>query len=318
VSRHGMLWLSLVGLCLLPPRGAPAEPSPLGSPGAVPSGVLSRAHAHNDYEHARPLLDALASGFASVEADVWLVDGELLVAHTWFGLDPKRTLESLYLRPLLERVSKNHGHVYAGWPHSIQLLIDVKTDAAPTYLAVHRLLARYPQLFTTFVDGRAYESAVTAVISGNRARQLMQAQRIRYAACDGRSEEDSSEPADAMFAPLVSDRWDALFDWDGDGAMPADERQRLHAYVERAHERGQRVRFWATPDTPPYRYAVWSELLAAGVDYFNSDDLQALSAWLSARDPRPSTPEVDWFADNRRAGGGSGSSAVASSRSPLL
>ena len=32
---------------------------------------LERAHAHNDYEHARPLLDALSHGFTSVEADVW-------------------------------------------------------------------------------------------------------------------------------------------------------------------------------------------------------------------------------------------------------
>jgi len=281
-------------------------------------GVLSRAHAHNDYEHDHPLLDALAAGFASVEADVWLVDGELLVAHTWFGLDPKRTLEALYLRPLLERASKNHGHVYADWPHSIQLLIDVKTDAESTYLAVHRLLARYGQLFTLFVDGRAQESSVTAVISGNRARQLMQAQRVRYAAYDGRSEEDLLETADDIFEPLVSDRWGALFEWDGDGSMPADERQRLHAYVERAHARGQRVRFWETPDTAPYREAVWSELLGAGVDYFNTDNLRALSAWLSARDPRPSTPEVDWFGGRLRARSDASSDLVGSTRSPLL
>ena len=39
---------------------------------------LPPAHAHNDYEHRRPLQDALDRGFNSVEADVWLVDGELL------------------------------------------------------------------------------------------------------------------------------------------------------------------------------------------------------------------------------------------------
>lgn len=32
---------------------------------------LDRAHAHNDYEHARPLIDALERGFGSVEADVY-------------------------------------------------------------------------------------------------------------------------------------------------------------------------------------------------------------------------------------------------------
>ena len=38
---------------------------------AAPAGPV--AHAHNDYEHARPLHDALARGFGSVEADIWLV-----------------------------------------------------------------------------------------------------------------------------------------------------------------------------------------------------------------------------------------------------
>ena len=47
-----------------------AEPTP-----------LVHAHAHNDYEHKRPLFDALEQGFCSVEADVWLVEGKLLVAH---------------------------------------------------------------------------------------------------------------------------------------------------------------------------------------------------------------------------------------------
>lgn len=42
---------------------------------------LVHAHAHDDYEHKRPLFDALDRGFCSVEADVHLVDGQLLVAH---------------------------------------------------------------------------------------------------------------------------------------------------------------------------------------------------------------------------------------------
>src|ERR1043166_3466380 len=54
---------------------------------------LVRAHAHNDYEHGRPLLDALDQGFCSIEADVWLVDGKLLVAHDRDRGKSERTLE---------------------------------------------------------------------------------------------------------------------------------------------------------------------------------------------------------------------------------
>src|SRR5881227_2198600 len=65
---------------------------------------LTRVHAHNDYEHKRPLFDALDHGFCSVEADIFLVNGELLVGHAPWDLSPKRTLQKLYLDPLRERV----------------------------------------------------------------------------------------------------------------------------------------------------------------------------------------------------------------------
>ena len=43
------------------------------------------------------------------------------------------------------------------------------------------------------------------------------------------------------------------------------------------------MRFWATPDVAgPARDALWRELLAAGVDYLNTDDLAGLEAFLDA------------------------------------
>ena len=70
---------------------------------------LAQAHAHNDYEHQRPLLDALDHGFTGVEADIWLVNGKLLVAHEEAHIKPERTLEALYLDPLKKRVSERGG-----------------------------------------------------------------------------------------------------------------------------------------------------------------------------------------------------------------
>src|SRR3984957_8511284 len=70
---------------------------------------LTRVHAHNDYEHKRPLFDALDHGFCSVEADIHLVDGQLLVAHDLRDVNPNLTLQSLYLDPLRERIKQNGG-----------------------------------------------------------------------------------------------------------------------------------------------------------------------------------------------------------------
>src|SRR5437660_12928956 len=106
-------------------------------PGEAPKIVtpVTRAHAHNDYEHPRPLFDALDQGFCSVEADVFLVDGKLLVGHTPADLKPGQTLEALYLDPLRDRVRANGGKVYRGGP-SFWLLVDVKTEANSTYAAL--------------------------------------------------------------------------------------------------------------------------------------------------------------------------------------
>src|ERR1700691_2176356 len=70
---------------------------------------LVRAHAHNDYEHKRPLFDALDQVLCGGEADIFPVDGRLLVGHIRRLLKPERTLESLYLIPLKERIAKNGG-----------------------------------------------------------------------------------------------------------------------------------------------------------------------------------------------------------------
>ncbi len=101
------------------------------------------AHAHNDYEHDRPLFDALEHGFTSVEADVWLVDGELLVAHDLENVQQGVTLESLYLDPL-SALLRGHGRsVYPGWDGSFQLLIDIKSDGESTYAAIEKNLAEH-------------------------------------------------------------------------------------------------------------------------------------------------------------------------------
>ncbi|MFC9843156.1 phosphatidylinositol-specific phospholipase C/glycerophosphodiester phosphodiesterase family protein [Streptomyces sp. NPDC060223] len=245
---------------------------------------LWRAHAHNDYEHPRPLFGALDHRFGSVEADIYLVGDQLLVAHDPVDLDPARTIESLYLDPLAARVRANHGSVYRGYRKPLQLLIDIKTEGSSTYLELDRHLRRYKNLFTTYAHGRVHPGAVTAVISGDRAaRTPMEAQSVRRAFYDGRLA-DLGSAAPASFVPLISDNWTLNFSWLGNGPFPAAEREKLRGIIATAHARKQKVRFWATPDLAvPARDALWSELLAADVDYINTDDLAGLEAFLDAR-----------------------------------
>jgi glycerophosphoryl diester phosphodiesterase len=270
---------ALAATALVAPAAVAAPPAAdveLGTP-------RDQAHAHNDYEHQRPLLDALEHGFTSVEADVWLVDGELLVAHDAWELEDAKTFEELYLEPLADIVRGKGRSVYPGWDGTFQLLVDIKSEGEATYAAVESALAEHRQLFTRYVDGQVKPGPVQVVISGNRPFGTISSAHERLAFYDGRSRDlGSGIPASVM--PLVSDNWNTLFTWRGVGEMPAAERERQHRMVEAAHSAGYRIRFWATPDAPgAAREALWTELVAAGVDHVNTDDLAGLEAFLAAR-----------------------------------
>lgn len=234
-----------------------------------------QAHAHNDYEHKRPLLDALDHGFCSVEADVFAIDGELRVAHFRVATKPGRTLEKLYLDPLKERVAKNNGSVYED-ARPFMLLIDFKTDGKEIYKLLKQSLAKYPELFAR--QGGQRFPPVSIVISGDRPIDLICNDNDRLCGIDGRvADLDTKLTRGEM--PLISDNWRSHFKWKGNGEMQTDELAKLTDIVSRAHDADRRVRFWATPE----KESVWKVLADAGVDHINTDKLADLETFLKSR-----------------------------------
>ena len=249
-------------------------------PVATPT-PLRRAHAHNDYAHTRPLLDALEQGFCSVEADIYLSELGLLIGHLPWEVKAGRTLEKLYLDPLRERARANNNRIYPGQA-TFYLLIDVKTDAARSYAALATVLERYADILTVTREGKTETKAVTVVISGNCDRNAIRQQKVRYAAIDGRpADQDSDSPPDLL--PWISASWRSQFRWMGTGPMPVAERTKLREYVARVHKHHRLVRFWGAPDQP----AVWQELLNADVDLINTDHLPELKTFLTEAGKKP-------------------------------
>jgi hypothetical protein len=251
---------------------------------AKPPTALLGAHAHNDYYHQRPLFDALERGFVSIEADVFLVEGKLLVGHYARELRTERTLESLYLEPLRKHVEANGGRVFAG-DELLTLLVDFKTDGSAAYAALARLLRKYDGVFFEVKNGKLAPRAVDVVVTGDRPLEEITRDKERRVAVDGRladlSNKALKKPEELI--PLVSESWTSHFAWRGDGPMPPAERERLREIAEQVHAQGRRLRFWATPDDP----AVWSELKTAGVDLIGTDDLEALQNFLLKSDDQP-------------------------------
>ena len=238
---------------------------------------LPQAHSHNDYYQTKPLEDALALGFCSVEADVFLKDGQLLVGHYEYELRPERSLQAMYLDPLKSRVDANNGSVYRDGP-LFTLLVDIKTDGEAVYKELDALLAGYKPMLCRLQAGEVVPGAVQIVISGDRPIATIASAADRFVFVDGRlGDLDSDKPASLI--PLISDRWTSHFRWQGNSPMPDDQRRKLHSIVEKAHSAGRRVRFWATPE----KELLWQELRAAGVDHINTDRLEKLADYLRDR-----------------------------------
>lgn len=240
--------------------------------------LLTNAHSHNDYWRNRPLLDALENGFCSVEADIFLAGGQLLVGHDRKELTPERTLQSLYLNPLRERSRQNKNRIYPGGPPEFILLIDIKEEGEKVYQQLREALQEYREMLTEFRGQQKKPGAVTAILSGDRPRAMLQSEKVRYAAYDGRLE-DMDQSITPNFMPLISNSWSGMFKWMGRGEMPDEERKRLLEFVSRAHRQGYKVRFWGAFDIPP----LWDVQLKASVDLINTDTLSQLREFLESR-----------------------------------
>lgn len=239
--------------------------------GTLPA-PISLKHAHNDYEHARPLLDALEQGFESVEADVWLDGEELGVSHT--GAPFKGSLRALYLEPLAARIAANGGSVH-GDNRPFYLWIDLKQGDAKLQDLLASQLAACDWLSTWDDLGEHRSGAVVVVLTGNDAakKALVARPGPRPYVRDSNSYSVEDPPADGRWAFYAVNYFNFLA-WDGTAPMPPTQRRQLQNLVNGVHATGRALRIYANPDTPAY----WLEALDAGVDFVNTDDLPGLSA----------------------------------------
>lgn len=243
---------------------------------------LIPAHSHNDYEHKKPLFDALEYNCKSIEADVFSLGDSLFVAHNFEDIKPGRTLRKLYLEPLRNQIIKNNGSVYGNGKEVI-LFIDIKDDGLRTYKLLHKILLEYKNEASVFENGLKKEKAILVVVSGNRPFDFMQSQTIRYAGFDGRLENIDSDISPTLM-PVVSDNWAKFFEWKGIGEFAIDEKKKLQELAIKAKNKGYLLRFWNTPNKiAEQRKAVWTELQKAGVGLVGADNLKELQNFLISK-----------------------------------
>ncbi|HEY0928663.1 MAG TPA: hypothetical protein VGE27_01985 [Gemmatimonas sp.] len=110
------------------------------------------AYSHNDYERARPLLDALSLGYRGVEADVFLIDGVLRVGHDRRAARSGGTLDSVYLAPLADVIARCSA--WSSPERPFFLAVEIKEVSPATYDALLMVLRRYTHLWVRGPDNR--------------------------------------------------------------------------------------------------------------------------------------------------------------------
>jgi hypothetical protein len=235
--------------------------------------VHPNTHAHNDYEHKRPLFDALQNGFTSIEADVHLVNGTILVSHDAPDPAKAKTLEQLYLRPLDSIARVNNGYIYPGYRSYVILMIDIKTNGEEIYPVLRKALLKYRSIIKTPMQDRA----VLVLISGNRPIDLIKNDPDQLMTIDGRPD-DLSKNIPVEIMPVISDSYKKYMTWKGKGKPPAEELEKIKALASLVHAQGKKFRLWATPDTKD----AWQVLLDNGVDLINTDTLEELNNFLTS------------------------------------
>ncbi|MCE7065595.1 phosphatidylinositol-specific phospholipase C/glycerophosphodiester phosphodiesterase family protein [Dyadobacter sp. CY326] len=230
--------------------------------------TTAQAHSHNDYEKKGAFVDAYDQQFGSIEADLFLVNDNLFVAHNLPDIKPERTFSALYLNPIVASVEKNSGSIYPQKDVQLQLLIDLKTTSEETLAALVKELEPHKDIF-------APAGSVKIVVSGNTPDPASFDKYPEYVFFDGRPEIVYT-PDQLKRVGLVSQAFAKYSKWNGEGPLPEKDKKSIQKVIKQTHDLGKKIRLWATPDN----INSWKIMMSLGVDYLNTDKVREMGDYL--------------------------------------
>jgi hypothetical protein len=271
---------ALLGFVALGPRVVSGQ--------ACPAADLP-AYSHNDYENTHPLKDALDLGYRGVEADLFLVDGELRVGHDRKHARSGQPFELLYLKPLAA-LQERCGTLTGDQHRPFLLTVELKEKSNVALDSLSALIGRYPSLRRASSAGRP----VVELILVSWWPDSTQLSRSAALAFDRELTSAPDQPMEGMppWIRLISVNYGKSVSrfW-----RPASSRRTLLARVRavRLQSPDRLIRAHNVPaDADTYR-----ELLHAGVDLIGTKTLQRSRALLlkaasDARNVQPSDAGV--------------------------
>ncbi|TGZ78450.1 hypothetical protein EX30DRAFT_359802 [Ascodesmis nigricans] len=254
-------------------------------------------HSHNDYWRRVPLLTGLSTGAISTEADIWLSpDSSLLIGHHPSSLTPNRTLNTLYLTPLLEILDtmnpptpsppETPNGVFDSAPgQTLYLFLDLKSTSPLLFPLVLDALKplRENDYLSYYANGAYHRRPVTVIGTGAMPMDKVVEMHPRYVFYDFPLDRLVREPELEVEKGVVGMASTSLRmvvgEVRGVEGMDKEQVETVRALVGEARKRGWGVRFWDTPGWPgSRRRGVWRQLVEAGVRLVSVDEVEE-AAW---------------------------------------
>jgi alkaline phosphatase len=237
----------------------------------VVSFAQTKIHSHNDYEQKQRFSLAYANQIYQIEADVFEVNGELIVAHSKKEIDLKQTLNKLYLNKIDSLIKLNKGSVSEDKKYSLALMIDFKEAWNATFPVLKQQIEKYGDIFNRSKNNKA----VQIVISGNRPADSLFHTFPSWIYFDGLPN-ISYAKADLERITMISDNFASYSKWKGIGEIMEEDKAKLKTMIKAAHKLDKPVRFWGAPDTKDS----WKQLKELGVDIINTDKIVECKTYL--------------------------------------
>ena len=226
--------------------------------------TAANTHSHNDYANSIPFYLAFQNGFGSIEADIFAVNGSLLVAHGKQDLNAERSLKKLYLDPILHQFD-------SGQRRQLILLIDIKDD----YKTCLTLLSKELEPLKKYLTTSNKKKYITIAISGNRPSPGEYNNYPKYIFFDDDLKKTHSkeqwERVRLVSLPLYS-----VTRWNGVDKLSAADSIQWKKRIDSVHAAGKRIRFWAAPDTE----LSWQAQMNLGVDLIGTDNIKELAEFI--------------------------------------
>ncbi|KRB59593.1 alkaline phosphatase [Flavobacterium sp. Root186] len=227
----------------------------------------SNIHSHNDYASALPFYGAYSNETGVIEADVFVVNNELFVAHNFKDIAPNNTLKSMYLEPLSLKLKSLGSKAYPSNKPLI-LMIDIKSDADATL----KVIAQQLKTFSDIIVNKN----IKVVISGNRPSPAQWAAYPEFIYFDGRLNEEYS-PEQLARVEMISEDIKELTTWNGKGVLTQADLEKIQAVIKKVHNQNKKIRFWGTADN----VNTWMTLMNLKLDFIGTDNVSELTHFIN-------------------------------------